>query len=217
MWDINYESLTKFGLSVGAGLMVAALILNIAEVNVYSARVDNLEKERFEWLASNSNVTVKEMALQSLSERKTASEQKLQSINKLATQFVWWGLGLFLISFIIWVIEEIVNKTKFKPYEPKNLRELMQRIANDPEWPKWSFHGYLEKFAPGKMSEVLFEHGFFIELIKEDGKKDYTIGPAGAALVSTWETEKLSRLMFAFTIFIVVLTLIQLIVTIAKT
>src|SRR3989344_177145 len=139
MWGINYESLTKFGLSVSIGFLVASLVLHIAEINVFSARLDNLEKEQFYWLESGSNQTVREMALNSLKQRKDAATLQVHAVGKLSNQLMWSGFALLLISLAVWVAEEI-QKKKNTPKDPKNFKQLLKRIVNDPDYPHYEFY-----------------------------------------------------------------------------
>lgn len=215
VWEINYQSIAKFGLSIACGLLVAALVLNIAGLNTYSARIDSLEKERFEWLLSNSSATVgdilvKDLALNSIDTRKNETSMQMNIESKLVNRLMWWGLFLFLVSLFAWVFEEIMQKNKFKPYDPKTLRELLQRISNDPDILHWGFRGYFQKFnIPDHVRDKLFKSNYFIDVSKKGDKSEYTIGTAGASLVSAWENEALSKRLYYLTLFIILLTLVQ--------
>ena len=118
------------------------------------------------------------------------------------------------------VLSKLLNECEFK-----TLKQFMKRIANDSAYPNWGFHGYFEKLVPSKaIRDKLCEEKIFIHLGQNsDGYDVYTLGAAGIQLVSSWQTEELTRdvhawtgYIFRLTIFLVIIGLLQLFATVVS-
>ncbi len=118
------------------------------------------------------------------------------------------------------VLSKLLNEREFK-----TLKQFMRRIANDSAYPNWGFHGYFEKLVPNKaIRDKLCEEKIFIHLGKQsDGYDVYTLGAVGIQLVSSWQTEELTRdvhalttHIFKLTLFLVIIGLSQLFATVVS-
>ncbi|HLC32583.1 MAG TPA: hypothetical protein VJJ82_02040 [Candidatus Nanoarchaeia archaeon] len=70
MWPINYNSVSKFTVSIGAGLVIAAFLIYLQSSDDFYTQFNQLEETRLNWLLKNETTYDLQMAVnQSITNR----------------------------------------------------------------------------------------------------------------------------------------------------
>ena len=131
-------------------------------------------------------------------------------------------LTLYIFSFIILLFSllELFNGfvLNFSRVEEKTEFELFREFIKDKRrgFPRWEYHDIDKKFVDSQF-KILLREKFFLEMdpVISDGTKhrNFILGPPLLSLISSWETEELSRKIHSLTKYLLIIALGALIIT----